>query len=85
MTFNYCEEAVNDYEKLLESGEGHDVIICVGEYESYRELHAHSNILRARSSYFRAAISNEWVEKNEGKFIIRKPTVSPYLFKIILR
>ncbi len=85
MSFQYWEETVNDYDKLFESGEEYDVIICAGEYESFKELYAHSNILRARSSYFRAAISNEWAEKKDGKIIIRKPNVSPYLFKIILR
>ncbi|CAB4407428.1 unnamed protein product [Rhizophagus irregularis] len=37
------------------------------------------------SQYFYAAFSNEWAEKKDGKFILRKPNISPQLFNIILR
>ncbi|CAB4389205.1 unnamed protein product [Rhizophagus irregularis] len=37
------------------------------------------------SKYFRTAFSNEWAEKNDGKFILRKPNILPHLFNIILR
>ncbi|GBC17464.2 BTB/POZ domain-containing protein [Rhizophagus irregularis DAOM 181602=DAOM 197198] len=37
------------------------------------------------SQYFRTAFSNEWGEKKDGKFILRKPNISPHLFNIILR
>ncbi|CAB4430715.1 unnamed protein product [Rhizophagus irregularis] len=30
-------------------------------------------------------ISNEWAEKKDGKFIFKKPNISPQLFNIILR
>ncbi|POG63321.1 hypothetical protein GLOIN_2v1687209, partial [Rhizophagus irregularis DAOM 181602=DAOM 197198] len=45
----------------------------------------HSSILCYRSQYFYAAFSNEWAEKKDGKFILRKPNISPQLFNIILR
>jgi hypothetical protein len=64
----------SDYEKILESGFGYDVIIYL-----------HSSILCYRSQYFYAAFSNEWAEKKDGKFIFRKPNISPQLFNIILR
>ncbi|RGB26322.1 hypothetical protein C1646_424486 [Rhizophagus diaphanus] len=50
-----------------------------------KEIHAHSNILCIRSQYFRTAFSNEWAEKSDGKFIFKKPNISPQLFSIILR
>ncbi|GBC46118.2 hypothetical protein GLOIN_2v1478619 [Rhizophagus irregularis DAOM 181602=DAOM 197198] len=31
------------------------------------------------------AFSNEWAEKKDGKFILKKPNISPHLFDIILR
>ncbi|GBC19318.2 hypothetical protein GLOIN_2v275216 [Rhizophagus irregularis DAOM 181602=DAOM 197198] len=37
------------------------------------------------SQYFRSAFSNEWAEKRDGKFIFKKPNISPQLFNIILR
>ncbi|CAB5311558.1 unnamed protein product [Rhizophagus irregularis] len=37
------------------------------------------------SQYFYTAFSNGWAEKKDGKFILRKPNISPQLFNIILR
>jgi hypothetical protein len=85
MSYEYCQEVVDDYEKLLTSEIGYDVIIYSGENKNIKELHAHSNILCTRSQYFRGAFSNEWAEKKGGKYIFRKPNVSPQLFYIILR
>ncbi|CAB4444566.1 unnamed protein product [Rhizophagus irregularis] len=47
------ESAINDYEKLLETGERSDIIINAGENKEFR---AHSSILCVRSEYFRATI-----------------------------
>jgi hypothetical protein len=83
MSFEYSQELMNDYEKLLEIDKGHDVIIYTGEDKV--EIRAHSLILCVRSQYFRAAFSNEWANKKDGKFIINKPNISPQILKIILR
>ena len=85
MASKFLTELSNDYEKLFETEIGYDVIIYVGEEPNIKEIHAHSNILSIRSQYFRTAFSNERAEKNEGKFIFRKPNISPHLFNIILR
>src|ERR1041384_3186433 len=70
---------------FFEAEIGHDVIDYAGEEPNIKEIHAHSNILCIRSQYFRTAISNEWAEKKDGKFILRKPNISPHLFNVILR
>ncbi|EXX57222.1 hypothetical protein RirG_209140 [Rhizophagus irregularis DAOM 197198w] len=85
MPSEYLQEVANDYEKLLEDNEDCNVIIYVGENENVKELHAHSCILRIRSQYFRAALSKEWSEKKDEKFVFRKPNISPQLFEVILR
>ncbi|EXX71837.1 hypothetical protein GLOIN_2v1670067 [Rhizophagus irregularis DAOM 181602=DAOM 197198] len=85
MSFEYSQEICSDYEKLLETEKGHDVIIYAGEDENMNEIHAHSLILCTRSQYFFAALYNDWVEKKNGIFIFKKPNISPRLFKIILR
>ena len=85
MYTKFLEELSNDYEKLFETEFGYDVIIYAGEESNVKEIHAHSNILCIRSQYFRSAFSNEWAEKKDGKFILRKPNISPLLFNIILR
>ena len=78
-------ELSSDYEKLFETEIGYDVIIYAVEEPNVKEIHAHSNILCIRSQYFRAAFSNEWAEKKDGKFILRKPNIAPQLFDVILR
>ena len=85
MSSKFLIELSNDYKKLFETEIGYDVIIYSGEEPNVKEVHAHSNILSIRSQYFRSAFSNEWTEKKEGKFIFRKPNISPFLFNIILR
>ncbi|GBB89314.1 hypothetical protein RclHR1_00160030 [Rhizophagus clarus] len=81
----FWAELSSDYEKLFETELGYDVIIYSGEEPNVKEIHAHSNILCIRSKYFHTAFSNEWAEKKDGKFIFRKPNISPHLFNIILR
>jgi len=85
MTLKFLAELSNDYERLFETEIGYDVIIYSGEESNIKEIHAHSNILCIRSQYFRSAFSNEWAEKRDGKFIFKKPNISPQLFNIILR
>jgi hypothetical protein len=85
MSSKFWKELSNDYEKLFEAEIGYDVIIHAGEEPNVKEIHAHSNILCIRSKYFRTAFSNEWAEKNDGKFIFRKPNIPSHLFDIILR
>ncbi|EXX65174.1 hypothetical protein GLOIN_2v1876950 [Rhizophagus irregularis DAOM 181602=DAOM 197198] len=85
MTSKFLVELSNDYEKLFETEIGYDVIIYAGEEPNVKEIHAHSNILCIRSQYFRTALSNEWAEKKDGKFIFKKPNIAPHLFIIILR
>jgi hypothetical protein len=70
MSSKFWIELSKDYEKLFETEIGYDVIIYVGEDQNVKEIHAHSNILCARSQYFRSALSNEWVDKRDGKIIL---------------
>ncbi|CAB4392658.1 unnamed protein product [Rhizophagus irregularis] len=85
MSSKFLAELSSDYEKLFETEIGYDVIIHAGEGQNSKEIHAHSNILCARSQYFRTAFSNELAEKRDGKFIFRKQNISPQLFNIIFR
>ena len=62
MTSKFWAELSNDYEKLFEKEIGYDVVIYAGEEPNVKEIHAHSNILCARSQYFHTAFSNEWAE-----------------------
>ncbi|RGB42956.1 BTB/POZ protein [Rhizophagus diaphanus] len=79
--FKYPQEVADDFENLFKTKEGYDVIFYVGK--ELKEIHAHSLILRARSQYFRTA--TDWSVKENGKFIFKKPNISPQYFEIILR
>ena len=83
MSSKFLAELSSDYEKLFETELEYDVIIYAGEEPNVKEIHAHSNILCIRTQYFRTTFSN--AEKKDGKFILRKPNISPHLFNIILR
>ncbi|RGB38431.1 hypothetical protein C1646_665385 [Rhizophagus diaphanus] len=85
MTFECSHDVANDLEKLLGLEEGYDIIIYAGENENLQEIHAHSIILRVRSEYFHSAFSQKQYEIKDGKFVFRKPNISPILVKMILR
>ncbi|GBC03006.1 hypothetical protein RclHR1_04930003 [Rhizophagus clarus] len=85
MSNEYFQEVLNDFEKLLTTEIGYDVIIYAGENENVKEFHAHSCILSTRTKYFHTTFSNELAEKKNEKFIFKKSNVSPELFEIILR
>ena len=83
---NYWTEVIEDFEDALENKDHYDVIIKVGEDTDEKELKAHSFVLRARCSYFKRALSNDWKEKDDdGNFIFKKPNISFEVFQLIIR
>nr|CAG8554796.1 11447_t:CDS:2 [Entrophospora candida] len=75
-----------DYLNLLESEKCFDVIINVGKEPNLKKFNAHSLILHTRSPYFRAALSKEWVSKqDDDKMIFNKPNISSEVFEVILK
>ncbi|RIA97538.1 hypothetical protein C1645_813953 [Glomus cerebriforme] len=83
MTREFWPSVINDYERLLESEEGQDTIIYVGENQ--HAIRAHSLILRIRSQYFQTAFSRRWAERRNGMLVLRKPNIELQIFKIILK
>ena len=61
-----------------------DVIIYVGEEPNIKEFHAHSNILRARSPYFKNLLSTKIQNKN-NVITINKPNITSPVFEMILK
>jgi hypothetical protein len=77
---------------MLNDSDDYNVIIQVGENHNMKEFRIHSNILRARSPYFRSALSGRWTTKrktyNSKKSDIiefKKPNINPNSFEIILK
>ncbi|RIA87225.1 hypothetical protein C1645_777761 [Glomus cerebriforme] len=77
----------NSLGQLYETGDDHNVIIEVGkDLNDLKTFKAHSYILRARSTYFKSALSNNWVIIKDNSIIyFNKPNISPLIFDIILR
>ncbi|GES77836.1 hypothetical protein GLOIN_2v1534764 [Rhizophagus clarus] len=77
-------EVIQDLDMAFENGDDYDVIIKVGE--DGKELRAHSFMLRARCSYFKRALSNDWEERDDdGNYIFKKQNISFEVFQLILR
>ena len=64
----------------------HNVIIQVGGNQNTKEFRVHSNILKARSPYFKSAFSTRWIDKNDNNMIeFKKPNIEPTVFEMILK
>ncbi|CAG8615538.1 4157_t:CDS:2 [Acaulospora morrowiae] len=75
-----------DFGNILEDSDDYNVLINVGDDSSgVSSFHAHSVVLRARSPYFRTALSNDWAKKEGGIMIFSKPNISPAIFSLILK
>jgi hypothetical protein len=70
---------------LLDDSDDYDVIVKVGENSNTKEFHARSNILRARSPYFKRAFLQNRVTKKDGVYNFIKPNISPIVFEMIIR
>ncbi|GES94921.1 BTB/POZ protein [Rhizophagus clarus] len=62
-----------------------DTIIKVGSGLNSKTFFAHSLILTLQSTYFRIALSSDWIKKDGDKIIFEKPNISPKNFEIILK
>ncbi|RIB08880.1 hypothetical protein C2G38_2251731 [Gigaspora rosea] len=58
--FNYSETHRKDLYQLLHNSNDYNVMIQVGKEPDIEIFNAHSNILCARSSYFKTALSERW-------------------------
>ena len=74
-----------DLTNLLEMADDHNVLIEVGQEDKVKTFRAHSVILRARSEYFRVALSNDWLRREGDMIIFKKPNISCNVFDVILR
>ena len=74
-----------DFSSMLKDADDHNVIIQVGEDQNVKEFRAHSNILRARSPYFKSELSTRWTTKNNGMIEFKKPNITPTVFEMALK
>ncbi|GET04302.1 hypothetical protein GLOIN_2v1771022 [Rhizophagus clarus] len=74
-----------DFSHLLDESDDYDVIIYAGKEPNVRKFHAHTVILRARSPYFRRALSRDWARKENGSIVFQKPNIAHEVFEVILK
>ena len=70
---------------MFNDSDDHNVIIQIGENTNIKEFRAHSSILRARSPYFKSALSANWITKKNDMIEFKKPNVNPTVFEMILK
>ncbi|CAG8451144.1 4837_t:CDS:2 [Acaulospora morrowiae] len=76
---------LRDIANIYKGADDYNLQIIVGEEPNTEVFKAHSVILRARSSYFHAALSNNWVIRDGDMMRFKKPNISPDVFRIILK
>jgi len=87
LPLKYINKLIIDLSNLLNESDFYDVEIRVGEDENVRTFKAHSTILKARSSYFKTALSNNWIKKskdNNNIILFEKKNISPNVFEVLL-
>lgn len=70
---------------LLDESDDYDVIIYAGKEPNIKKFHAHTVILRARSPYFRGALSRDLLRQEDGSIIFHKPNIPHQVFEVILK
>ena len=85
MTLIFHSGLSKDLSLILNDADDFDVVIQVGENQNSKEFRAHSVILRARSPYFKRALSADWATKENNMIMFNKPNISPIVFDMILR
>ena len=85
MTSIFHSNLSKDLSLILNNSDDYNVIIKVGENQNMKEFQAHSVILRARSPYFKSALSNRWVTKKNDMILFNKPNITPIVFEMILK
>ena len=87
LPLKYISKLVNDFSNLLKESDYYDVEIKIGtdEQDGVKTFKAHSGILKTRCSYFKAALSNNWVKRSDdGIILFEKENISPKIFEVLL-
>ncbi|CAG8578005.1 12985_t:CDS:2, partial [Ambispora gerdemannii] len=64
--------------------EDYNVTIKVGQGDYIKTFLAHSVILRARSQYFKIALSRSWARQSDVIIAMEKPNIRPKVFEKII-
>ena len=85
LPLKHIGKLVDDLTNLLNETNYYDMEIEVGENDDVKIFKAHSNILKSRSLYFKAALSDGWIKRAEnGIILFEKKNISPKIFEVLL-
>ncbi|RHZ48306.1 hypothetical protein Glove_553g31 [Diversispora epigaea] len=85
MTLNFYENLSNDYVKLLENGNEHNIIIEVGEPPVMQTFKVHSTVLCYRCPYLYDEFKKSTINNDDNIRIIQKPQISAKVFNVIIK
>ncbi|PKK74533.1 hypothetical protein RhiirC2_774662 [Rhizophagus irregularis] len=85
MDTKFYADLSHDFLLMMNDAEDYNVIIQTGEDPNMKEFRAHSNVLRARSPYFKSALSTKSITKINNMIEFKKPNIRPTAFEIILK
>ena len=85
LPLKHISKLVDDLTNLFNESDHYDMEIEVGENDNIKIFKVHSNILKSRCSYFKAALSGGWIKRAEnGIILFEKKNISPKIFEILL-
>ena len=85
LPLKHIGKLINDLTNVMNESDYYDIEIKIGNGDDVKIFKAHSHILKARSLYFRTALSDNWVERSEnGIILFEKENFSPKIFEVIL-
>ena len=85
MTLNFYESLSNDYVKLLENGDEHNIIIEVGEPPVMQTFKVHSTVLCYRCPFLYDEFKKSTINNDDNMKIIQKPQIFAKVFNIIIK
>ena len=88
LPLKYISKLVNDFSNLLKESDHYDIEIKIGtdEQDDVKIFKAHSSILKTRCSYFKTALSNNWIKRSDnGIILFEKENISPKIFEVLLK
>jgi len=85
MAYKFESEVSQAFGQLLKTEADYNVIIHIGEEPNFKEFHVHFNVLYCRSEHFNKILSEKNIEKTNGKYIIKKPNITPQAFDVIIK
>ena len=84
MISNFHSSLLKDISSMLSYSDDYNVVIQIKEHQNIKEFHAHSNILRVRSPYFKNLLSAK-IQNENNVIIFNNPNITPTVFEIILK